>query len=486
MMTEQSPNLFAPGQSGEGLQGLGPRVKLTPNSGIFSRQRIFDLIKRKKVKLQNGSGFADDQVQPASLDLRLGAKAYRVRASFLPGTTNRVDEQLGKYQLHEISLEDGAILERDCVYVIELQEVLDLPESVRAFANPKSSTGRLDIFTRLITDHCEVFDYIEAGYSGKLYAEVSPRTFSIKVQKGVRLNQLRFQRRIGQQDRNQRSWLSDKELRELHKKEGLVDCEPTLRNGLNVRVDLRFGSKGKAARDKVIGYRAQRFTEIVDVSQVNEYEIADFWEPVYANSDGSLILDPQEFYILASKEALHIPPLYAAEMIPVDPMMGEFRAHYAGFFDPGFGNKAAGGAGSKAVLEVRSHDVPFVLNDGQIIARLAFEELTEEPDIVYGRDLGSNYQSQGLKLSKHFKQPVEPKVAVRKKASVAKKKTASKAAAPTARKKAPVRTPASKSPAAKQTSVKKAGAKTTTAKKAAPRKTTAKKTQAPRKRSAKA
>ncbi len=393
-MAEQAKHLWSAENS---EQDELPKAHLPSKGGIFPSQAIKDLIHRGFLKTANGIDILDNQIQPASLDLRLGKKAYRVRASFLPGRGQTVQSQLASLALHEFSLDEGAVLERECFYVVEVEECLNLPDSVSCFANPKSSTGRLDVFTRLISDGAEIFDYVEPGYKGKLYVEISPRTFSIKVRSGSRLNQLRFRRRIGQQDRFERPKLSDKDLRALHEKEQLVDGTPTIRDGLNTRVDLK-GIDGS----KLIGYRAQKHTDIIDVDKPNSYRMDEFWEPIFARADGRLILDPGEFYILVSKESLHIPIEYAAEMVPIDPMMGEFRAHYAGFFDPGFGAESAGGKGSRAVLEVRSHDIPFVLEDGQIIARLIYEPLTEIPETIYGKDLKSNYQAQGLKLSKHF------------------------------------------------------------------------------------
>jgi dCTP deaminase len=245
-----------------------------------------------------------------------------------------------------------------------------------------------------------VFDWVEAGYSGKLYVEVCPITFSIRVKQGSRLNQLRFLRRTSNQEKYERPFLDDRDLAKLHKLHGLTDnpSETTIRNGLNVRVDLT-GERGKP----VVGYRALNFTGVIDVDKKNAHKISEFWEPIKANKQRRIILNPNEFYILASKERMRVPPDYAAEMAPIDPMMGEFRAHYAGFFDPGFGHMADGNHGSRAVLEVRSHDVPFVLEDGQIIARLVYEHLVEKPERLYGKELQSNYQGQGLKLSKHFK-----------------------------------------------------------------------------------
>lgn len=314
-----------------------------------------------------------DQVQPASIDLRVGTVAYRVRASFLPGSQATVDEKLKAFTMHAIDLSQGAVLEKGCVYIVPLQESLNLTPETSGMANPKSSTGRLDIFTRVITDGALEFDRIEAGYKGPLYAEISPLTFSVLVRAGSRLSQLRLRR--GQFD---------------------------IADGVAFTVDLT-GFEVAGQQDKIVGYKAKQHAGVVDVENVGHYEVDDFWDPIVARKDKSLVLDPDEFYILASKEAVNVPPDQAAEMRAYDTLVGEFRVHYAGFFDPGFGHDAAGGAGSRAVLEVRSHDVPFVLEDGQMVGRLVFEPLTATPDILYGADVGSNYQSQGLKLSKHFK-----------------------------------------------------------------------------------
>ena len=332
--------------------------------------------------------FVEGQIQPASLDLRLGSRAYRVRASFLPGPLRSVEERLSVLGLHEIDLERGAVLETNTVYIAEIEEHLALPAGLSAAANPKSSTGRLDVFTRIITDRTDRFDLVAQGYAGKLYAEVSPRTFPVLVRRGSRLAQLRL--------RSGEARLGDDELASLHARETLVaGGSPSISAGITVSIDL-------AGSSKVIGYRAKNHTGLIDVDRVGAYEARDFWDPLTAR-DGTLVLDPGQFYILASKEAVHVPPDYAAEMTPFDPLVGEFRVHYAGFFDPGFGHTAAGGHGSRAVLEVRSRDVPFILEDGQTVARLVYERLSAPPKTLYGSDLGSHYQAQGLKLSKHFR-----------------------------------------------------------------------------------
>lgn len=306
------------------------------------------------------------QIQPASLDLRLGHKAYRLRASFLPGNKRKVLECLDDVRMHEVDLTHGAVLETGCVYLVPLQESLYLPQNIAAAANPKSSTGRLDVFTRVICDNATQFDALPAGYNGPLYVEIAPRTFSILVRPGDRLVQMRFRK-------------------------GAMKILETQ----TVSLDLKgFDDSG------IIGWRARRHAGLVDVSNVGGHKARDFWEPLYSDS-GQLVLDPEEFYILASKESVSIPASQAGEMAPIATEIGEFRAHYAGFFDPGFGVAAVGGAGSRAVLEVRGRDVPFLMRDGQPVAKLLFEAMTETPILLYG-EKGSHYQAQSLRLSKHF------------------------------------------------------------------------------------
>ncbi len=343
--------------------------------------------------------FVPDQIQPASLDLRLGEVAYRVRASFLPGPHTTVAERIDELKLHEIALGDGAVLETSCVYIVPLLESLALPDHIAAAANPKSSTGRLDVFTRVIADETRGFDRIKAGYHGPLYAEISPKTFPVLVREGSRLSQIRF--------RHGHALLDAQALRDLHARERLVDDDDVdVGEGIAVGVDLSpqpglgspIGEVGGIA-----GYRAKRHTGVIDVERRGGYDVGEFWEPIRARKDRSLVLDPDEFYILASKEAVQVPPDYAAEMVPFDPLVGEFRVHYAGFFDPGFGYAGAGGRGARAVLEVRSREVPFILEHGQIVGRLVYERMLDRPKALYGERIGSNYQAQGLKLSKHFK-----------------------------------------------------------------------------------
>ena len=356
-------------------------------SGILPAQAIRALIGAGGIKL--AMGLADGQIQPASIDLRLGEVAYRVRASFLPGPGANVAQKLSDLSLHTIDLTHGAVLETGCVYVVPLLESLALPAGIAAAANPKSSTGRLDVFTRVIADGIASFDTIPAGYQGRLYAEICPQTFPIVVRRGSYLSQLRL--RIGDPIEN------DADLAALHQKMRLVSGgAEDIRNGIALSVDITGG------KDGLVGYRAKKHTGIVDVDKPGACAILDYWEPIHARGQRRLILDPDQFYILASKEAVHVPPSHAAEMMPFNPLVGEFRVHYAGFMDPGFGHAPAGGSGARVVLEVRSHKVPFILDDGQIIGRLVYERMIETPEILYGVGLKSNYQAQGLKLSKHF------------------------------------------------------------------------------------
>ncbi|VAW19932.1 Deoxycytidine triphosphate deaminase [hydrothermal vent metagenome] len=357
--------------------------------GIFSARLIGDLCNKGALKYQRQ--LDKDQIQPASLDLRLGAKAFRVRSSFLPGPKHTVAQRIDELKLHEIDLEGGAVLERGCVYLVPLLEQLCLPENVAAAANPKSSTGRLDVFTRVICDYARSFDTITPGYCGPIYLEISPRTFPVLVRYGSRLAQMRF--------RKGNPRLTIDEHRQLHAEQTLVlDPNIEVANGVSLSIDL----KGQG-RNGLIGFRSKHHTAVVDIDKKSALEVLDFWDPLYNRGRAEMILDPDEFYILVSRESVHVPPDYAAEMLPFDHLVGEFRVHYAGFFDPGFGHASAGGTGSRAVLEVRSHEVPFLLGHGQTIGRLIYEKMAERPEMLYGASLGSNYQAQSLKLSKHFK-----------------------------------------------------------------------------------
>ena len=355
-------------------------------TGVLSSQQLKTLIADGRISAT--PTITPEQIQPASLDLRLGTTAYRVRASFLAGQNRSVADRLSEFEMHRIDLSNGAVLEKGCVYVVPLMEALDLPADITAVANAKSSTGRLDLLTRTITDGGEEFDRIAAGYRGPLYAEICPRSFSVLVRPGMRLNQIRF--REGQ------AVLDDATLRALHADTPLVDGTAVIDEGLGFSVDLNLPGSS------LVGYRAKPHTGVIDLDLIGHYDPREFWEEVHTE-DGHIILDPGAFYILVSREAVHIPPAYAAEMAPYLAMVGEFRVHYAGFFDPGFGHSEAGGAGSRGVLEVRCHEAPFVLEHGQIVGRLVYEKMDQIPEQLYGAGIASNYQGQGLKLSKHFR-----------------------------------------------------------------------------------
>ncbi|HEX2590758.1 MAG TPA: 2'-deoxycytidine 5'-triphosphate deaminase [Rhizomicrobium sp.] len=380
----ESDTLFGEAAQPEGGSEFGRN-----STGILPSHVLKRLLRARREVLA-AEEFEEGQIQPASIDLRLGPVAYRVRASFLPGPNATVEDKLKSVFMHEIDLTHGAVLETNCVYIVPLLEHADFSNRVSGTANPKSSTGRIDVFVRLITDRGQAFDRVEAGYRGPLYAEISPRTFPVLVRKGSKLNQLRI--------RHGSPGFTDTQLRRLHAEHPLVDVDPDIDNGLGFSIDL----KGNGGR---IGWRAKRHTGMIDVDKRDALDPHDYWESIEANAQGNLILDPDEFYILVSREAIAIPPDYAAEMVPFDPLVGEFRVHYAGFFDPGFGYEKGAAPSARGVLEVRSREVPFILEHGQIIGRLVFERLTDPPPDVYGQGIGSNYQRQGLKLSKHFKQP---------------------------------------------------------------------------------
>ena len=363
------------------------------STGILPFQELEHLVRVGKDILA-ADPIQDDQIQPASLDLRLGSVAYRVRASFLPGKSSTVLEKLEQLAMHKMDITNGAVLERGCVYIVPLLEHVALRHRMSAMANPKSSTGRLNVFTRLITDHGTEFDRVRERYRGPLFAEISPRTFSVLVRKGSRLNQLRVRR--GNPPN------SDEALRRLQAQVQLVTSdvsdEDIRDNGVPITVDVRGEQSGG-----VIGFKARAHSGLIDMDRERHYEINDFWETIHAPPRGGLVLDPADFYILASDGAVRVPSSHAAELIASDTLVGEFRVHYAGFFDPGFGDPEAGGAGARAVLEVRSYEVPFVVEHGQTVGRLVYERLTSAPSRLYGQGLRSSYQRQGIALSKHFK-----------------------------------------------------------------------------------
>ena len=361
-------------------------------SGILPSQDISNLIARGNVSAS--PAINPDHIQPASLDLRLGDMAHRVRASFLPGPNSTVEAKIRELRMTRVDLTGAPVFEKDCVYIIPLVEELNLPENISGKANPKSTTGRLDIFTRLITDYGTEFDRVPPGYKGKLYAEVVSRTFTVALRAGMRLSQLRFVQG------NPRS--SDRAIRGLDREEPLVYDEDSpgkarVERGLRITINL------EGAEGEIIAYKAKRYAPAIELDKINFYPTEEFWEVRHQNANKTLILEPGDFYILASKERVSVPPEFAAEMVPFDPSDGEFRIHYAGFFDPGFGFGSGDIKGTPAVLEVRAHEVPFLMEHGQLVGRLNYMPLLSRPHKIYGTNIGSSYQHQALTLSKQFR-----------------------------------------------------------------------------------
>lgn len=371
--------------------------------GVLPSQMIAGAIKEGLITAADGTDIPEENIQPASLDLRLGTTAYRLRCSFLPDN-EPVEEALRRYKRERINLRPaGIVLEPRIPYLIPLVEKLQLLDSVRAKANPKSSTGRLDIFTRVISDNSFMFDEIASGYHGHLYLEVVSRTFPVRIKPGLTLNQLRLM--VG------RTTLNDDQIRRLHQRDPLLfrhglalrDDEIAISNGLFMGLDL-----GPDSGNELVGYSAKGDSTVIDLSKVDSYPVRPFWDEVI--SEGSehgarIILSPEKFYLLLSQDGLRVPPGYAAEMTAYDPTSGELRTHYAGFFDPGFGYHPRNPdyPGSRAALEVRAHDVQFAVEHGQNICKLSFDKMIERPDRLYGSQLDSNYQGQEIALSKHFK-----------------------------------------------------------------------------------
>ncbi|HEY3973031.1 MAG TPA: 2'-deoxycytidine 5'-triphosphate deaminase [Candidatus Sulfotelmatobacter sp.] len=363
-------------------------------TGILPSQEISGLIAAGNVIAT--PAINPEHVQPASLDLRLGNMAHRVRASFLPGPNSTVEAKIKELRMTRVDLTGAPVFEKDCVYIVPLVEELNLPENISGKANPKSTTGRLDIFTRLITDYGTEFDSVPPGYKGKLYAEVVSRTFTVAVRAGMRLSQLRFVKGS--------PVAGDRTIRELDHEEPLVymneenPAKVRLHRGLRITVNLEAAEAGE-----IIAYKAKRYAPVIELDRINHYSTEEFWEVRHQNSSKNLILEPGDFYILASRERVRVPPEFAAEMVPFDPSDGEFRIHYAGFFDPGFGYGSSDIKGTRAVLEVRAHEVPFLMEHGQLVGRLNYMPLLKRPDKIYGTNIGSSYQQQALTLSKQFR-----------------------------------------------------------------------------------
>jgi dCTP deaminase len=363
-------------------------------TGILPSQTIKELISRGQIT--GNLPIAEEQIQPASLDLRLGDIAHRVRASFLPGQSGTVEAKIKELRMTRVDLTSAAVFEKDCVYIVPLLEELHLPSGIAGKANPKSTTGRLDIFTRLITDYGVEFDRVPAGYAGKLYAEIVPRTFTVGIRAGMKLSQLRFVQ--GNADSQ------DKDIKKLDREQTLVymdediPAKARLDRGLRITVNLEASEKGE-----VIAYKARRNAPMIELDRIDHYPPDEFWEPLYQSASKGLILHAGDLYILASREKVRVPPDFAAEMVPFDPSDGEFRIHYAGFFDPGFGYGTSDIKGTRAVLEVRAHEVPFLIEHGQFVGRLNYMPLLSRPEKIYGVKIGSSYQQQALALSKQFR-----------------------------------------------------------------------------------
>jgi len=378
--------------------GLFPELPAVANeertTGILPSQAIRELI--TKGRIIGNRAITEEQIQPASLDLRLGDIAHRVQASFLPGPGGKVEAKVKELRMARVDLTSAAVFEKGCVYIVPLLEELDLPRDISGKANPKSTTGRLDVFIRLITDDGVEFERVPPGYKGRLYAEIVSRTFTVAVRAGMRLNQLRFVRG------NPVS--SDSRIRRLDEEEQLIymdegsPVKASVDRGLRITVNLEGSSP-----EEVIAYKARKHAPAIELSRINYYPPEEFWEARRHIANQGLILEPGDFYILASKERVRVPPEFAAEMVPFDPSVGEFRIHYAGFFDPGFGYGSSDIKGTRAVLEVRAHEVPFLIEHEQFVGRLTYMPLLSKPEKIYGLEIGSSYQQQALTLSKQFR-----------------------------------------------------------------------------------
>jgi dCTP deaminase len=377
--------------------GLFPELPTAPSgertTGLLPSQAIRELIAKGRVV--GNRAITEEQIQPASLDLRLGDIAHRVQASFLPGPGGKVEAKVKGLRMARVDLTSAAVFEKGCVYIVPLLEELDLPRDISGKANPKSTTGRLDVFIRLITDDGVEFERVPPGYKGRLYAEIVSRTFTVAVRAGMRLNQLRFVRG------NPVS--SDNRIRRLDEEENLTymdedsPVKASVDRGLRITVNLEG-----ASADEVIAYKARKHAPAIELDRINYYAPDEFWE-TRRHGNNRLILEPGDFYILASKERVRVPPEFAAEMVPFDPSVGEFRIHYAGFFDPGFGYGSSDIKGTRAVLEVRAHEVPFLIEHEQFVGRLTYMPLLSKPEKIYGLGIGSSYQQQALTLSKQFR-----------------------------------------------------------------------------------
>lgn len=372
----------------------------TADRGVLPFQCLHDAVRDGWIRSPD---FSEGQLQPASVDLRLGARAYRLKCSFLPDRSSAVEDKLEAFALDEIDLTQGAVLEKNRPYLIPLLEEISVPEEVRGRANPKSSVGRVDLFARVITDRNARFDDVPPGYKGRLYLEIVPRSFLVRVQSGLSVNQLRL---IKGDPGEARCRDSDLIRRQMNEATALlfVDGKRVSAHDLMLSEGLFLGVGLQGGDDGLVGFRARKNSEPIDLSAIGRYRWEEFWEPIAPDSTGRLVLEPEEFYLLLSRESVVVPEDLAAEMAAYDPTAGELRTHYAGFFDPGFGQRVAKDdlRGSRATLEVRARDVAFAIEDGQPICKLVFEELLEKTELLYGTDIGSSYQRQRVTLSKHF------------------------------------------------------------------------------------
>ena len=396
-MSTTAASRAEPGDGAEAAARAGGNdAAATRAEGVLPSQQLREAIAREWI-VAGAWRIPSESVQPASIDLRLGDFAWALRCSFLPDSNSTVEEKIEGLAFERIDLRDGATLERDRPYLVPLIEELRLPVGIRAKANPKSSTGRLDVFTRVLTDRSHRFDEIADGYAGKLYLEVVPRSFAIRVNTGLALNQVRLIAGDGRLDDSQLAGLH-REIPLLHvDAHPLGEAEISFGDGLFLSLDV------SESPEAIVGYRARKNSLPIDLTRSGRLEWRDYWEPVHPESGRRIVLEPEIFYLLLSNEGVSIPPSYAAEMLAYDPTAGELRTHYAGFFDPGFGYSRGGDSlGSRAALEVRARDVSFMVEHRQPVCKLAFERMAAEPDVLYGEDVGSNYQGQQTMLSKHF------------------------------------------------------------------------------------
>lgn len=366
--------------------------------GIQPSQWIEQAIREGVVK--TSVPVTSTQIQPNSMDLRLSKRGWRLQCSMLPGEEG-IEKKLERFGWHSFELgAEGMVLERNAVYLFRCEESVGLPEGVSARANPKSSTGRLDVFTRLVTENGVAFDDVPDGYRGALYIEVVPRSFPIVVRMGDTLSQIRFQCGPSQ--------LDDADLRtELEQEPMVIDRagRPLDTRSLRLGQGLFLSVHLRGAQGDIVGYRARKTARPIDLAS-RDLPRERFWERVSWAKDEPVILEPEEFYIFASRELVRLPPHLCAEMVPFDAGSGEVRTHYAGFFDSGFGwaqGKSPAESAAAVVLEIRNHDVPFLIEDGHPLFRLVFFRNSEVPARLYGQGLGSNYQTQRLKLGKQFK-----------------------------------------------------------------------------------